>query len=176
MYLENQQYVELLTDVSSRIIKEMDAANRSGQIAAYLVKIGMEDLIPPPTNLGFENPPDGKILVMGASSIRKNVVIGIFESMGISRDRLEMYIDYEDAITYDFGSLQYNVNYSLVLVGPTPHSTKSTKGYSSFLSRIETEDGFPRVIRLGGSNLKITKSNLKDALIDALEQRDLVVG
>jgi len=74
----------------------------------------------------------------------------------------------------DIDSLKYNFNYSLILIGPVPHSLKGKDSYSSIITRMENEIGFPPVFRLNSTNeLKITKTSIKDAIQQAIIQRKL---
>lgn len=60
--------------------------------------------------------------------------------------------------------MQYNPNYRLVIVGPMPHSTTGKGESRSTISELENGNGYPKVIRLGSNELKITKTNFKQAL------------
>lgn len=60
--------------------------------------------------------------------------------------------------------MQYNPNYRLVIVGPMPHNTAGKVESRSTISEREKGNGYPKVIRLGSNELKITKTNFKQAL------------
>ena len=99
-------------------------------------------------------------------------IYGIFKSYGLSKDRVELVLDYNEAEKYQYKKMHYNPNYRLVLFGPVPHSTKGNSGSSSILSEMENEEGYPKVVRLTNSHnkLKITKTNLKKALQKEIAQ------
>ena len=64
--------------------------------------------------------------------------------------------------------MMYDPNYSLILVGPIPHSTNVKGDFSSAVVAMEKTEGYPPVIRLGSNGLKISKSGIKEALIRAM--------
>ena len=87
-----------------------------------------------------------------------------------------MYLDYKDAKTFPFGKLQWNPQYCLILVGPQDHSGISKGDYSSIIAKLEQEDGFPPVIRMGRNGLKeisksmfeeVLKSEIREGIIEA---------
>ena len=45
-----------------------------------------------------------------------------------------------------------------------PHSTAGKGDSSSAIAEMETRDGYPRVVRLGANELKISKTSFKNAL------------
>ena len=62
--------------------------------------IGLSDLLYP--NTGYKPYPTGKIVVIGGSQAKENVLLAIGQSLGISKDRFEMYLDYDAAKTFNF--------------------------------------------------------------------------
>ena len=73
-------------------------------------------------------------------------------------------MDYKQIVSYPFSKLQYNPDYRLVIVGAMPHSTAGKGDSSSAIADMEKGNGYPKVIRLGSNELKISKSNFKKAL------------
>ena len=63
----------------------------------------------------------------------------------------------------------YDPNYSLILVGPMPHSTTGKGDFSSTIAAMEQTEGYPPVIRLGSNGLKVSKSGIRDALIKGMD-------
>ncbi len=117
-----------------------------------------------------KNNPYGFIYVIGKSEVSKPCLIAIAEELGINRNRLKFCLDYSETQKFPFSSLQYNSNIALVMIGPMPHSTKDKGLYSSTLSKIKNAEGFPPIIRLGFENLKITKTNYKNALVESIKK------
>ena len=135
----------------------------------YLKSIGMEDLCP--TIPKYETLPNGKIVIIGESAINKNIIYGIANGFGISKDRLELCTDYNEIPTYNFKKLQYSSLYRVVLVGPMPHSSAGKGDNGSAIARMEQDKGYPRVMRMMvGTTLKITKTNLKETFQKLIDE------
>ena len=104
-----------------------------------------------------------------AQACQLKPIIDVAKKLGIDKKRFEFYLDYEDAKTFNFRKMQWQPSYSLIMVGPMPHSGAG-KGYgSSIISTLENEDGYPPVVRLGSNSLKITKSDFKAKLEEMIE-------
>ena len=57
-----------------------------------------------------------------------------------------------------------------------PHSVKDKGDFSSMITVMEKQEGYPPVIRMGSNELKITKSNFEQALKGLLNQNLLRGG
>ena len=146
--------------------------NRNGDLDAFLDMIGMKHLIAEePKYVVFKN---AKIVVIGQSSVEADKLLLTAKKLGISPNRLEMHLDYEDGKTINLEKYRYNVNYSAIIFGPVPHSGISKGDYGSVISAAEHEPGYPPVIRLGDDNLRITKSVFKDVIRDMLA-REIII-
>lgn len=152
---------ENLTGILARL-------NRSGRLDELLSLMEMEHLLD--KDNGYQVYKSGKIVVIGQSSVKAEVLLSIGKSLGIEKDRFELYLEYEDAKSFDFRKLQWKPSYSLVLVGPMPHSGVSKGDAGSIISAIETEEGYPPIVRLGCNSLKITKSDFRKKLREVIEQ------
>lgn len=156
--------------INSSITKEM--------IGNYLFKLniigGVDDFL---EGLGITEKPekvnsdthyaikDGKILVIGGTNIKKDKLLMAAGKEGFAKDRFEFVTAYDEAKTYPFEKLKWNDRYSAVIVGPIPHKVTGSAGYSSVISRMQTEEGFPPVVRCGtASDLKITRNSFVNAL------------
>ena len=65
--------------------------------------------------------------------------------------------------------MQYNSAYSVVMFGPVPHSTIDKNKSESIIAELESQKGYPPVVRLNtGNELKITKTNFKKAIYTLL--------
>ena len=166
MRITKEDLLDIITEVSYRIHSELKRAYKSGTLEDYLVSIGMEDLYPREEVIPiYETNPDGKILIIGDSHIKERQICGSLKEFGISKDRIEICLGYEVAKNFSFRSIQYNPNYRLIIFGPVPHSGKGKKDKSSIITQIESDDGYPKVIRLTDENgLKLTKTSLKRAI------------
>lgn len=156
--LEEELKEELKVNLTGILTK----LNRDERLEDLLSLLGLEHLLQ--KNSGYSVQKSGKIIVIGKSEVKPDILLAIGEKFGISKDRFELYLEYEDAKTFNFKKMQWQPIYSVVLAGPMPHSGKAKGEYASIISAIENEDGYPPVIRLGTNELKITKSDFKQKL------------
>lgn len=159
----------LRTALNENLVGILSRLNSMDRLGEFLDMIGLGDLWP--NQKVYQSFKNGKILIIGYTSIKPKDIEGVVKAAGIDKRRIELCIDYEEAKKYDIKKkLQYNTDYSLVLAGPMGHSGKGKDEYSSKLTAMEKEDGYPRVIRLGCNELKITKEGIKKSLKEALDK------
>lgn len=167
--------VEELCELEDTIRKELDnhltaalaKLNRTGGLEDFLDLLGMGHLLERET--GYQVFKTGKIIVIGQSDVRKEDLLAIAKKLGLDRNRFEFHLGYEDAKNYDFNKTRWQASYSLIMVGPMPHSG-SVKGDSgSIIASLESQEGYPPVVRLGSNGLKITKSDFRTKLEEAIE-------
>ena len=157
--------VEELLELEESLRKELNEnwtailtrLNRTGQLEDLLALLELEHLLSADT--GYQVYKTGKILVIGQSYVKVYVLIAIGKKFGIEKKRFEFYLDFKDAKKFDFRVIQWNPTYSAIMVGPMGHSGISKGEYSSVITAIENEEGYPPVVRLGQNGLKITKSD-----------------
>lgn len=158
--LDDEELELLIDEITHRI----SLANRTGTLEDILRKAGWSDILEEQTPFQpFEN---GIITIIGESEIKINEMIAIAEKAGIERNRLDFYIGYEKAKTFDYKKFQFQPKYRAVLFGPVPHCSIGKGKNSSVINKMESEEGYPQVIRIkeaGGSRLKITKESLRIA-------------
>lgn len=75
--------------------------------------------------------------------------------------------------TFDFRKTQWSSKYSYILVGPMPHSGVAKGEYSSIISAIESEAGYPPVVKMGTDGLKITKTSFRNTLEYLLTEKNI---
>src|SRR5690625_2612258 len=146
MRISHNEFYEILTQASLQLHRNLKDAYDDGYLEGYLSQIGMSELIPSKEDSYYETLPDGNIVMIGSPSVKPNDIYGIFKTYGLSKDRIELILDYKEAEKYQYKKMQYNPNYRLVLFGPVPHSTKGNNGSISILSELENEEGYPKVI------------------------------
>ena len=159
---------KLRSILDDRLEEIMMKLNHSGQLEDLFCLLGLQELI------GLENnahPKDGKIIVIGQSDVGEDKLTAVAKSLGIEKSRFEFYLDYNDAKNYDFRKTQWSPEYTVILVGPMPHSGASKGDYGSVISALEQQDGYPPVVRMGSSGLKITKSSFRTTLESLLMER-----
>jgi len=177
MQITKEELLDLITEASFRLHREIKSAYKSGRLKDYLSSIGMEDLFPcEEKNTLYDTNPDGKILIIGESRIKEREIYGCLKEYGIDKERVELYLGYREAKNFSFRNIQYNPNYRLILFGPVPHSGEGKVEHSSIITQIENDDGYPKVVRLtDGHGLKITKTSLKKAISHEIESGYLAV-
>ncbi|WP_432718908.1 hypothetical protein [Pectinatus frisingensis] len=163
MKISADDLLDIMAIASNRIHRALKNAYSTGHLKEYLEKIDMIDLYPSEKSTSWDDSlPDGKIIIFGESAVKEREIYASLQSVGISKERIELHLGYEEAKTYQFTKLQYNASYRIILVGPMPHSTTDKGEFSSTISMMEQTDGFTKVIRMNSNGeLKITKSNLK---------------
>ena len=171
--------VEELFELEENIREELDdrlpavlaKLNRSGQIEEFLQMLGMDHLLRKET--GYEVFKNGKIVVIGQSDVKPEVLLSVAKQLGLDKKRFELHLGYEAAKTFNFRKMQWQPTYSLLMVGPMPHSGSEKGEYRSIISALEAEDGYPPIVRLGSNGLKITKSDFKAKLEEMISQRKI---
>lgn len=176
--LSESEFRTLAEAVQMAVYQELESAWTKHRLEEYLRKIGMERLAPQQISHEWDDSlPNGKIIVFGDSSIKEREIIASITNQGISKDRIELHLGYEEFKNYNFNRLQYNSAYRLILVGPLPHSTRDKDDYSSIIAKMEQEDGYTRIVRLiSNGQLKMTKTNIKDAVRREIDLGYLAVG
>ncbi len=149
--------------------------NRQGKLNDLLSLLGMTHLLEEGSELDGTFLKNGRIVVIGASEVPERHLLGVAKSLGLEKDRFEFYLDYEDGKRFDYSKLYYQSNYSLVMVGPMPHSSTGKGDYSSAIAAMEAMEGYPPVIRIEVSGLRaISKSAFRMKLEEALRSGVIV--
>ena len=110
-----------------------------------------------------------KILIIGGSETKENLLRGKLKSMGFefAKDQLEFELEYNDVKDYAARIQPWSGKYAGIIVGPCPHKVKETDGYSSFIEQLKSEEGYPHVeeARDKSGTLKISKGSIGDAMM-----------
>ena len=166
--LNTKQLDELFEIIEQRL----SIANREGRLPLLLEQLGWLDIWREFTSAEdhFHSYPTGKIVVLGGSEVKAEKLLGIAKELGFDKSRFEFCLDYEQAEKFNYAKMQYQSQYRLIIAGPVPHKTVGTGRYSSVLSAIRNEPGYPHLEELrANQELKITKSNFKATLLELLE-------
>ena len=160
---------EIMSVLPDRITAILSKLNRSGRLEELLELLGMEDLLKQEQD--FYSYKEGKIVVVGGTDVKEEVLLSIAKNLGIDKSRFEFCLDYKQIQKFDFRRMQYAPQYRLVLFGPTPHSGHGKGDSGSIIAELEKSSAYPRVERLiSGSELKITKSNFRKMLERLIEE------
>lgn len=160
-----QELEEHLTEVLAKL-------NCSGQLEELLRLLGMEYLLENESR--YQVYKTGKIIVIGQSDVNVEKLRSVVKQIGLDKSRFEFYLNYEDAKRFNFHKIQWKPSYSLIMVGPMPHSGIDKGDYSSIISAMEEEAGYPPVVRLGSNGLKITKSDFRSKLQEMIDMKKIV--
>lgn len=164
--LEIEELEELLDEIRIVIFR----ANREGTLDEMLPKLGLNKYIQS-SNSRFESYRSGKIVVIGAPTVKEKDLKAIAEDLGIDKNRFEFCLDYDKAQKYQFNKLKNNEKYRLILFGAVPHSTSDRSDSNSIIVELESNNDYPRVERLiSGNELKITKTNFRTTLQRLLDE------
>lgn len=154
---------EELEEIIEEITAKITLANRTGELESLLKSWGLENHLS--NQSSYETDRDGKIVVVGASEVKENILSGIIKSFGLDKNRFEFCLDYNKTKTYPYKKLRYNPDYRVIIFGAVPHSSTGKNDSSSVIAEMKNHEGYPRVEVLSGNNeVKITKSNFKEAV------------
>lgn len=162
---------EELNDIAKKmspenIAKYLRRLNAEGRLNEFLNDMGIQT-----HNDVFPVNPKGKILVIGGSNVRRSDLEITINKIGLDKSRFEWVLNYAEAKKYPYRSLQYNENYSAIIVGPVPHKCCYETDCASVLTAIQSEPGYPPVLKLEkGTKLAITKDNFTKALKELKER------
>ena len=159
--------IDEIEEILDKIREKVFLANRSGELDNLLVTLGLTDFVEHAST--DEHYKFGKIVVIGNTDVKESVLLAICKECGIGKDRLEFCLDYDLAQKFNYRKMQYNSAYSVVLFGPVPHSTRDKNNSESIIAELESQKGYPPVVRLNtGNELKITKTGFKRAIYTLL--------
>ena len=169
LYKLEELETKLAADFSENLLTYLCKLNQTGNLEEWLSLIGLSSLVEREETFKFYK--TGKVVVIGESKVSRNDLELTAKKIGFDKSRFEFYLDYEAIKKETFVYLQYSFDYGLILVGPMPHKGKGIQdNTSSIITTFETVEGFPPVKRLGDNTLKITKSNFKEALLQAVDE------
>ena len=95
----------------------------------------MEDLLKQEQD--FYSYKEGKIVVVGGTDVKEEVLLSIAKNLGIDKSRFEFCLDYKQIQKFDFRRMQYAPQYRIVLFGPTPHSGHGKGDSGSIIAELE---------------------------------------
>lgn len=160
---------EIMSALPDRITAILSKLNRSGRLEELLELLGMEDLMEQEQD--FYSYKEGKIVVVGGTDVKEEVLLSIAKKLGLDKSRFEFCLDYKQIQKFDFRKMQYAPQYRLILFGPAPHSGHGKGDSGSIIAELEKSPAYPKVERLiSGNELKITKSNFRDMLERMIEE------
>ena len=154
---------EIMFVLPDKITAILSKLNRNGRLGELLELLDMEGMLEQEKD--FYSYKDGKIVVVGGTDVKEEVLLSIAKRLGLDKKRFEFCLDYKQIQKIDFRKMQYAPQYRLVLFGPVPHSGYGKGDSGSIIAELEKSPAYPRVERMiSGNELKITKSNFREML------------
>lgn len=153
---------DILKYLNENIVGMLTTLNRTERLDDFFQLIGMPN--PFLNERVFQTNKRGKIVVLGQSSVSKSDLLVSAGKIGFDKSRFEFHLGYEEMKNFNVRKYQYQFSYAAVLAGPMPHSGAGKGDYSSIIVRMEEDEGYPPVIRMGAEELKITKSGFQNVL------------
>lgn len=135
MRITHDDLFDIMAEACHRLNQEIRSAFKGNNLEGYLDSIGMHDLYPVIEEPLFQTDPEGKILLVGQAQMNEQQILGCFKEFGLSKQRIELRLGYDEIKNYSFKSLHYNSNYRLILFGPVPHSTRGKGDASSTIGK-----------------------------------------
>lgn len=153
-----------ISDIFIELEKQAREANARGAIFDFLQA----------HNIPFDeidecnyNKSSVRLLIAGQSDVKKEHIFGILKKLGIDKNRVDMILDYDELKRFKWNDIQYSSKYSDVVFGACPHSVIGKGDYSSVISKMESEDGWPNSIRASANEaLKFSQNSLYNALLE----------
>ena len=108
------------------------------------------------------------MIVIGSIEVKEKEIFGCLKAVGIDKNRVEFYTDYEKLTNMNFSFLRNNFNYSDILVCAMPHKIGGIGNNASFISMIENNPKeFPTLTKITdeSGNLKYSNTAFKRALV-----------
>ena len=172
MSLTYEDVLDIMPEANTILFKRIKEAFKTGNLKKYLDSIGMLEIYPEEVEQGWSGAyEDGKVLVLGEASCKRNEIEASLKSVGVPKNKIELCLGYEEMVRVNFQRLRYDAAYRLILVGPMPHSTMGKDEFSSAITMMEKTDGYTKIIRMtSGNGLKITKTNLKEVVGEEIRQ------
>ena len=158
----------ILRYINENIVGVLTTLNRTERLDDFLQLIGMQN--PFHKERVFQTDKRGKIVVFGQSSVSKSELLMSAGKMGFYKNRFEFHLGYEELKNFNVRKYQYQYSYAAMFVGPMPHSGIGKGDYSSIIARMENDEGYPPVIRMGENELKITKSGFQNVLTSLISK------
>ncbi len=116
--------------------------------------------------------PRQQILVIGSQQNNPEKLIQhASKKYGLDRNYFEFVLDYDKIKNFAQRITPYSDKYAGIIIGESPHKAAGIDDYSSFISMLEQEHGYPYTIRAIDSSgrLKLSKSSFDNALSRLVE-------
>ena len=134
--------IDILNDEG--LLPTLIRLNTNERLDDFLNLLGHSELLEREEHF-FHAPTDGKIIILGESSIKDADILSALKEFGIRKDRVELHTEY-DLGGFNVELLRYSPNYSLILFGPVPHSIQGRGDHTSVITAVEKDQGYTHSI------------------------------
>ena len=152
-------------EVINEITANLYRANISGTLEEYLKKI---DFKSEETITSCDCPVNPKLIIIGQINIKKQDYEKCLKQLGLDKNKVDIYDDYDKLPGKSFAFLENSMKYSDILVAAMPHSMSDINGFPSLISKVEHEQKkYPLLTKIQNKagKMKFTLSALRDALV-----------
>jgi hypothetical protein len=162
--LDYKEIELLIEELTQKIREEIIFANRTGNLEKILEKY---DYNTTEHRCWYYYPYASKIIVIGDILAKQKDVEKCLKELGINKNQVDLYSDYEKITNTNFSFLKNNFGYSDILVCAMPHKINGIGNNESFISMVENNiEEYPPLIKIvdESGNLKYSNSAFKKAL------------
>lgn len=166
--LSIEELNEFLDDLFDRLKNEAKLYNSQSEFDIFLARYQFQKNDDYKGNLYNDN---AKVLILGVRNggLKSKDISGIFKKAGL-KDKYKI-IEYDDMTNFDVSILENSTQYTDVFIGAVPHKMKGIGDTDNPVQKLlEGSEGlYPKIHKLmTGKQLKITKTNLMDAITNSV--------
>ncbi|MFZ8101325.1 hypothetical protein [Staphylococcus arlettae] len=166
--LSIEELNQFLDDLFDKLKEEAKFYNYQGEFDIFLSRYQLEKNYNYKDNLYNDN---AKVLILGVRTggLKSKDINGIFKKAGL-RDKYKI-IEYDDMTNFDVSILENSTQYTDVFIGAVPHKMKGIGDTDNPVQTLleGSEVLYPKIHKLmSGNELKITKTNLINAIADSI--------
>lgn len=162
--LSIEELNDFLEELFDRLKQEARLYNQQSEFDTFLERYQFEKSDSTQGHLYSDN---AKILILGVRNggLKSKDINGIFKKARL-KDRYEI-VEYDDLTNFDISILENSTQYTDVFIGAVPHKMRGIGDTNNPVQTLidGSETIYPKIHKLmTGSELKITKKNLTDAI------------
>lgn len=162
--LSIEELNDFLEELFDRLKQEARLYNQQSEFDTFLERYQFEKSDSTQGHLYSDN---AKILILGVRNggLKSKDINGIFKKARL-KDRYEI-VEYDDLTNFDISTLENSTQYTDVFIGAVPHKMRGIGDTNNPVQTLidGSETIYPKIHKLmTGSELKITKKNLTDAI------------
>jgi len=162
--LSIEELNDFLEELFDRLKQEARLYNQQSEFDTFLERYQLEKSDSIQGHLYSDN---AKVLILGVRNegLKAKDINGIFKKAKL-KDRYEI-VEYDDLTNFDISTLENSTQYTDVFIGAVPHKMRGIGDTDNPVQTLidGSEANYPKIHKLmAGSELKITKKNLTDAI------------